>query len=106
MTYGLPDGPIRRQPPIDLVPSGAREALREIMECDLKAQRRELLLAWLSAYEHHWPTSFRFVFGDEGPAALEALQRQAHDANRYLKLRRIAIENLTRIHLPEPARTE
>jgi hypothetical protein len=52
------------------------------------------LLAWLSAFEHHWPRGFSRVAGTLGRKLLDELSRGTVDPNRYLKLRRIACENL------------
>ncbi len=90
---GLPDGAIR---PVGHARSAAAElrlALAEAMR-SVEPERREPLLAWLSAFEHHWPRRFGEELGEEGRAALSRLARAPVDANRYLKLRRIAIENL------------
>jgi len=51
------------------------------------------VLAWLA----HWPASFARVHGP-GAAEITAWARGAcSDENRYLKLRRIAIENLATV---------
>jgi hypothetical protein len=55
------------------------------------------LLAWLRAWQHHWPTRFADVAGDESRALMAELQGRLDDENRYVKLRRIAIANLSRI---------
>ena len=55
---------------------------------------RECLFAWLRAFRHHWPEHFEQILGHPGIAALAALDDPAADSNRYLKLRRIAVENL------------
>ena len=52
-------------------------------------------VAWLSAFEHHWPTRFHALFGTQGAELLSALRGELTDENRYLKLRRIAVENLS-----------
>lgn len=54
-------------------------------------------VAWLSAFHHHWPTRFQAVFGQRGEELLVALRRAVEDENRYLKLRRIAVENLSSV---------
>ena len=56
----------------------------------------EALAAWVFAWHHHWPDGFRAAFGEAHPVLAWAA---AHcpDADRYLKLRRIAIENLARV---------
>ena len=50
--------------------------------------------AWLAAWEHHWPARFDVVFGQTGRDLARRLRSRVDDPNRYLKLRRIAIENL------------
>ena len=57
---------------------------------------REALAAWSSAFEHHWPDRFARVLGEPGRSWLLRLRDQPGDDNRYLKLRRIACENLAR----------
>lgn len=52
-------------------------------------------VAWLSAFHHHWPTRFHALFGAAGAELLIALRGELTDENRYLKLRRIAVENLS-----------
>jgi hypothetical protein len=54
-------------------------------------------VAWLSAFRHHWPTRFSSVFGRRGEELLAELRRAVADENRYLKLRRIAVENLAAV---------
>lgn len=53
--------------------------------------------AWLSAWEHHWPASFEETFTSSGLELLAGLRASVPDANHYLKLRRIAIENLAHV---------
>jgi hypothetical protein len=60
----------------------------------LEVAERECLGAWLAAFRHHWPDQFAAVLGSDGELALQRLQAHLDDPNRYLKLRRIAIENL------------
>ena len=56
----------------------------------------EALAALIVAWRHHWPAAFAHAFGDGD--ALEAwATAQLPDDNRYLKLRRIAIENLSHV---------
>ncbi len=91
---GLPDGAAR---PVDKGPLEDQLIARAIHElasrvADLTERERDPLAAWLSAFSHHWPSRFRDVFGEEGQALLQRVQPT--DPNRYLKLRRIAIENL------------
>jgi len=54
----------------------------------------EALAAFIFAWQQHWPKSFRTLLSDE---LLAWAQDQLPDDNRYLKLRRIALENLADI---------
>lgn len=96
---GVPDGPAHRRAPVrwersrvkDLVAASCRSLSA------VEDRRRVPLVAWLRAWEHHWPTEFRNTLGPRGAQMLADLTRQPMDLNRYLKLRRIAVENLSRI---------
>lgn len=57
----------------------------------------EALAAYVFAWHQHWPGSFASELGDHAGAVVEWATRNAIDDNRYLKLRRIALENLSRI---------
>jgi len=95
MDAGLPDGAIRPPPRGPLDRARVREAVREVAaEPDVDVAP---LLAWLRAWQHHWNGAFRATFGDEGERIVERLRARLEDENRYLKLRRIAIENLAGI---------
>jgi hypothetical protein len=52
-------------------------------------------VARLCAFQQHWPTRFRSLFGAPGEPLVAALRRESTNQNRYLKLRRIALENLS-----------
>jgi hypothetical protein len=86
---GLPLGAVR-PPPIAFDREKVAQALGRLSATEVEAARRDVLAAWLSAWEHHWPASF----SDEGGALLRELRSQPLDENRYLKLRRVAIANL------------
>lgn len=96
---GLPEGPIRRPPRGPLDPASVRAAVTALnARCDeIEPWRREPLLAWLRGFRHHWPERFATVLGPPGDECISKLSAQAHDTNRYLKLRRIAIENLSHV---------
>jgi hypothetical protein len=64
---------------------------------ELDQLMRESLFAWLCAFQHHWPTRFDAMLGIQGHEAVAALVGSAGDSGRYLKLRRIAIENLSAV---------
>ena len=95
MDAGLPDGAIRPPPKGPFDAARVREAVREV------ASRPGIdvapLLAWLRAWQHHWGSHFRATFGDEGEGIVQRLRARLDDENRYLKLRRIAIENLAAV---------
>ena len=57
----------------------------------------EALTAFVFAWHHHWPGSFRRELGADADAVVDWAARHAVDEGRYLKLRRIALENLARI---------
>ncbi len=92
LDVGLPDGAIRPVPRGPFDAARIREAVREVAAepgVDVAP-----LLAWLRAWQHHWGSHFRRTFGAEGAEIVEGLRARLDDPNRYLKLRRIAIENL------------
>ncbi|AKU90916.1 hypothetical protein AKJ08_1303 [Vulgatibacter incomptus] len=79
--------------------AAARLAVQRLAtDPDLPEQRlREPLLAWLSAFRHHWRPTWANEIGLPGDALIERLEAEPFDRNRYLKLRRIAIESLSRL---------
>ena len=90
---GVPDGPPR--PParaIDFV--RVRAELSTLDPNVLDAVERAVLLAWLEAWHHHWPSRFARELGSTGERLRAALWAAPVDRGRYLKLRRIATENL------------
>jgi len=96
---GLPDGAIRPAPRGPVDEAGLRAALEDLTNAGrvLDDRQQELLRAWLRAFKHHWPGRFAAVLGDAGERALGRLGDGTGDANRYLKLRRIAVENLSHL---------
>lgn len=95
---GLPDGAIRPLPAVKPQLEGALAAVRQVLEsAELCTRDVEILAAWLAAWRHHWPRRFDEIFGAEGHRFVAALAVRRADDNRYLKLRRIAVENLARI---------
>lgn len=97
MRCGLPLGPPRPGP--QQLPDAAviRAAVESIAGSPdaLPARAREPLLAWLRAWRRHWPTRYRRVLGSAGDELADRLgARPDVDWNRYLKMRRIAAENL------------
>lgn len=74
-----------------------RSAVSRVIEAELAQPEREALLAWLRGFRHHWADRFARVFGSEGDRWIAALEAAPFDPDRYLKLRRIAIENLANL---------
>ena len=96
MEAGLPDGPPRPRPR-QLDAAGLRAAVQDLVEnLNLLGERSvELLWAYLSAWRHHWPRRFAEILGPVGDRCFALVEGASVDLNRYLKLRRIAIENLS-----------
>lgn len=96
---GVPVGAIRPVPRHALDAAPLRDALAMLTKRPDMLTERESnpLFAWLRGFQHHWPARFGGILGDAGAAALAALGTQPIDPNRYLKLRRIAIENLAHV---------
>lgn len=96
---GLPDGAARSRPAAFPSDRRIQTALLEVeLQADkLAARHRELLLAWLQAGFHHWPRRFADLVGIAGDEWRERLRTTEAeiDRDRYLELRRIAIENLS-----------
>lgn len=90
--------------PLALPVSGVARRLEELAAATRAAiaqqptgREAEALAAFVFAWHHHWPGSFERELGvDAGPVVAWA-SRNAIDEGRYLKLRRIALENLARI---------
>jgi hypothetical protein len=93
---GMPAGAATARRPISGEPRHLGAAVRKLVDPGtLDAWQVAPLLAWLSAFRHHWPRRFRQVLGDAGDLAIASLEPRLDDRNRYLKLRRIAIANLS-----------
>ena len=56
------------------------------------------ICAWVRALAHHWPSQLDAIFGPAAPELVETLTKRIDDRGRYLKLRRIATENLASIN--------
>jgi hypothetical protein len=72
-------------------------AAREAIASNPQGRDAEALAAFLLAWHHHWATSFTGEFRLDGDGVLAWARRHATDDNRYLKLRRIAVENLASV---------
>jgi hypothetical protein len=95
---GLPDGAVRPGPR-SLDRSRVREAIDDLARHPeaLAANQIEPLLAWLRGWRHHWRSSFVTSLGAGVEDLITRLEERGPDRNRYLKLRRIAVENLSRV---------
>ncbi len=96
--WGLPDGPARPAPRGSFDPATVREAVL-VVGCSARLATPKVapLLAWLRAWRHHWAACFIETFGAAGDELIGELRARLDDQNRYLKLRRIAIQNLAGI---------
>jgi len=94
---GLPYGAPRTHDELAFSMEGARRSLEAIEEDleQLDPALREPLMAWLCGFRQHWNSSWTRGIGAVGDRLIEELDRLPLDPNRYLKLRRIAIENLS-----------
>jgi hypothetical protein len=90
---GAPVGPPRPAPACLPESDALRRAVFGIAG-RLTAEELTPYAAWLSAFHHHWPTRFHALFGARGQELRAQLCSAVIDQNRYLKLRRIAVENL------------
>ncbi len=96
---GVPCGVLRAEKPDVTDRAGVAAATRTAVEqADRLGERERVsLLAWLAAWASSFPTSFRETFGADGPALLAKAAEGVEDTGRYLKLRRIAREQLLRV---------
>lgn len=93
---GVPLGPPNSAAPAKPSAQVLCGALTALKPTDLTNAQADALHAWLEAFSHHWPAQFRQMLGDNGARWLLALRKRGTDANRFLKLRRIAIAELAR----------
>lgn len=90
--------------PLAIAGSGVRRRQDELSRAVLDAiadqpsgRDAEALAAYVFAWHHHWPAAFASALGEHADAVIAWAARAAIDDNRYVKLRRIAIENLASI---------
>lgn len=86
--------PVAGPPPADTVLAAAA---REAIAADPHGRDADALAAWLAAWRDHWPSTFARCFGDQAGAASAWVRAHAAPEGRYLKLRRIALENLSHV---------
>ena len=77
--------------------SDLADAKRAAIASEPTGRDAEALAAFVFAWHDHWPTVFAHEYRADSDAILAWSSRHAIDDGRYLKLRRIAIENLARI---------
>jgi hypothetical protein len=96
---GLPEGAVRALPKGPMDAASAVEALRSLVVADgeLDTIEQECLAAWPAAFRHHWSDRFTDLLGPVGEDACHRSVVTVSDRNRCLKLRRVAIENLSRL---------
>jgi len=96
---GVPDGAARPMPKGPMDAAATAEALRSLFagRAALDDTEQECLAAWLAAFRHHWPDRFAFLLGPIGEDAHARAVATVSDRNKYLKLRRIATANLSRL---------
>jgi hypothetical protein len=92
---GVPVGAVRR--PGSATPDvGALRAAVLSAADSADAEGAQALTAWLSVFRHHFPARFMRTLGPEVDRLTDVLRQRITDPSRYLKLRRIALENLSR----------
>ena len=72
-------------------------AVRLLVTAHASSREREALAAFVLAWSDQWPRTFQASFAGDGAAIVEWAERTATDANRRIKLRRIAMENLANV---------
>jgi hypothetical protein len=72
-------------------------AAREAITSNPNGRDAEALAAFLLAWHQHWATSFTAEYLADADVVLAWARDHATDDNRYLKLRRIALENLANV---------
>jgi hypothetical protein len=78
-------------------PAEIAVAIRAAIAEQPSGREAEALAAFVLAWHQHWPASFATELGDDAKACVAWAARTITDDNRYLKLRRIALENLSRL---------
>jgi sugar/nucleoside kinase (ribokinase family) len=71
--------------------------VEEVIASPLRPREREALAAFLAGWAKEWPRAFAGAFGNRVERVAAWVTSSVGDEDRYLKLRRIAIENLTEV---------
>lgn len=82
-------------PPAPFDGARVRRALTRVLRATMGGRERDALYAWLCAFRHHWPRRYAREIAELGDAL--AARLGPSEECRYLKLRRIALENLAGI---------
>ncbi|MEI7892766.1 MAG: hypothetical protein WCI05_06725 [Myxococcales bacterium] len=94
---GVPFG-TREGPPRLASPEQLAAAVREVLDASTLSERQRVsLLAWLRAWASAWPSSFESTFAGAANEFLLRAAKGVEDHGRYLKLRRLAREQLARV---------
>jgi hypothetical protein len=91
---GVPLGPVRAPRSKLGSPAALQAAVAEAM-ASADPGEIEALTAWLSVFRQHYPTRFHEMLGPAADESTDRLRLEIRDPARYLKLRRIALENLS-----------
>jgi hypothetical protein len=78
-------------------PAALAAAVRTAIASNPDGRDADALAAFVFAWHHHWPTSFATELGGASADVLDWARAHTPDADRYLKLRRIAVENLATV---------
>jgi hypothetical protein len=90
---GLPLAMPRRM--VSLAPAVIAGAVRRVIAEAPTGRVRDALAAYIGAWADHWPETFARVLDDEVSTWARLVAND--DRDRYLKLRRIALENLATV---------
>jgi len=87
------------EPTTDAVRSAPElaSAVRAAIASAPHGRQADALAAYILAWCQHWPTSFASELAGDASTTEAWARAQASDPNRYLKLRRIALERLARV---------
>lgn len=72
-------------------------AVRTVLAAGPRGREADALAAFVLAWHQHWPRAFASAHGERGAEVVAWARRTATDLDRYLKLRRISLENLAQV---------
>ena len=72
-------------------------ATREAIAGGPTGREADALVAFVRAWHDHWTACFADTFGDDAGTILGWADARRADRGRFVKLRRLAIENLARV---------